>query len=56
MLVRRSHEAPRGTSHENVQEASWTPDGANLLFVRDVTGKSRIEFPIGKVLYETTGE
>ena len=46
--------APRDVA-EHVQEASWTPDGSNLLVVRDIAGKSRIEFPIGKVLYETTG-
>jgi serine/threonine protein kinase/WD40 repeat protein len=46
--------APRDVA-EHVQEASWTPDGSNLLIVRDAAGKARIEFPIGKVLYETTG-
>ena len=46
--------APRDVA-EHVQEASWTPDGSNLLVVRDISGKARIEFPIGKVLYETTG-
>jgi Tol biopolymer transport system component len=46
--------APRDVA-EHIQEASWTPDGSSLLVVRDVSGKSRVEFPIGKVLYETTG-
>jgi serine/threonine protein kinase/WD40 repeat protein len=46
--------APRDVA-EHIQEASWTPDGSNLVVVRDVSGKARIEFPIGKVLYETTG-
>jgi len=46
--------APRDVA-EGVQDADWAPDGANLLIVRDVGGKARIEFPIGKVLYETTG-
>ena len=40
---------------ENVQEADWAPNGSDLLVVRDVGGEARIEFPIGKVLYETTG-
>jgi hypothetical protein len=40
---------------ENVQEADWAPDGQNLLVVRETGDKSRIEFPIGKVLYETNG-
>ena len=46
--------SPRDVA-EHIQEASWTPDGSNLLVVRDISGKARIEFPIGKVLYETTG-
>ena len=46
--------APRDVA-EAIQEADWAPNGADLLVVRDVGGKARIEFPIGKVLYETTG-
>ena len=30
-------------------------DGSNLMVVRDVGGKARLEFPMGKVLYETSG-
>jgi predicted Ser/Thr protein kinase/dipeptidyl aminopeptidase/acylaminoacyl peptidase len=40
---------------EGIQEADWAPDGTTLLVVRDVKGKSRIEFPLGKVIYETSG-
>jgi WD40 repeat protein len=39
---------------EDVQWADWGPDGS-LAIVRDVQGRSRLEFPIGKVLFETTG-
>jgi hypothetical protein len=39
----------------DVQDADWTPDGSNLLIVHDAVGSSRIEFPPGKVLYETAG-
>jgi len=46
--------APRDVA-EGIQEAEWAPDGVGLLVVRDVNGKSRIEFPMGKVLYETSG-
>jgi len=46
--------APRDVA-EGIQEADWAPDGASQLIVRDVAGKSRIEFPLGKVLYETSG-
>jgi eukaryotic-like serine/threonine-protein kinase len=34
--------------------ADWSP-GGELAIVRRVGGKSRLEFPVGKVLYETTG-
>jgi hypothetical protein len=40
---------------ENVQEADWAPDGKTLMVVREVGGRSRLEFPIGKVLYEAPG-
>ena len=46
--------APRDVAEE-IQDADWAPDGDSLLVVRDVAGKSRIEYPIGKVLYETSG-
>jgi Tol biopolymer transport system component len=38
---------------ENVTLADWTPDGRDLAVVHKVGGSNRIEFPIGKVLYET---
>jgi len=40
---------------ENVFSADWSPDGKDLAVVHRVSGKSRLEFPIGKVLYETSG-
>jgi dipeptidyl aminopeptidase/acylaminoacyl peptidase len=40
---------------EGVQDADWAPDGASLVVVRAVGGLNRLEFPIGKVLYETAG-
>jgi Tol biopolymer transport system component len=39
---------------ENVTRADWSPDGRELAVVHLVEGKYRVEFPIGKVLYETT--
>ena len=39
----------------HIQEAEWAADGTSLLVVRDVGGKSRLEFPVDKVLYETSG-
>jgi len=35
--------------------AAWAPDGKDLAVVRTVQGRNRLEYPIGKVLYETTG-
>ena len=40
---------------ENVSEADWAPDGRSLAIVHDVGGKVRLEFPIGRILYETVG-
>jgi serine/threonine protein kinase len=40
---------------EDVQQADWSPDGTNLAVVRYVGGRNRLEYPIGKVLYETAG-
>jgi Tol biopolymer transport system component len=40
---------------ENVREAEWTPDGSALAIVRQVAGRERLEYPIGTVLYETSG-
>jgi eukaryotic-like serine/threonine-protein kinase len=38
----------------SVEAADWSPDG-QLAVVRRVGNKSRLEFPIGRVLYETIG-
>ncbi len=46
--------SPRETA-EGIQAADWSPDGKDLAVVRDVGGKNRLEYPIGKVLYETAG-
>ena len=40
---------------ERVQWADWSPDGFNLAIVRDSGGKNRLEYPPGKVLYESGG-
>ena len=46
--------APRAVL-ENVQWADWGPDGNSLAVVRDVGGRNRLEYPIGRVLYEAGG-
>jgi Tol biopolymer transport system component len=40
---------------ERVQWADWSPDGSNFLVVRDSAGMNRLEYPIGKTLYQTGG-
>ncbi len=40
---------------EGVSLADWAPDGKDLAISREVAGKVRIEYPIGKVLYEVAG-
>ncbi len=46
--------APRPVA-EGIQEADWASDGEKFLVVRDIDGKARIEYPMGKVLYQTSG-
>ncbi len=38
---------------EDVEDADWSPDGKDLIVARYAGQHSRIEFPIGKVLYES---
>ena len=47
-------DAPRDLL-DNVEDADWTPDGSTLAVVHIVGGQSRLEYPIGKVLYESAG-
>jgi Tol biopolymer transport system component len=47
-------DAPRDLL-ENVEAADWAPDGNSLAVVHVVNGQSRVEYPTGKVLYETAG-
>ena len=37
---------------ESVQAADFSPDGASLLVLRALDGRSRLEYPVGKTLYE----
>ena len=39
----------------NIMSADWSPDGTALLVVRAVQGQNWLEFPVGKVLYRTSG-
>src|SRR4051812_15677699 len=45
-----------GTSREllrDVQQADWAPNGTDLAVVRSSSIRTRLEYPIGKVLFET---
>jgi serine/threonine protein kinase/Tol biopolymer transport system component len=46
--------APRALL-ENVLWADWSPNGKDLAVVRAVGALNRLEYPVGKVLYETGG-
>jgi eukaryotic-like serine/threonine-protein kinase len=40
---------------ENVQDADWSPDGKDLAVSRYIGSRCRLEYPIGRVLYEPVG-
>jgi predicted Ser/Thr protein kinase len=40
---------------EDVEAADWSPHGDELAVARDAGATRRLEFPIGKALYETAG-
>ena len=40
---------------EGVRQADWSPDGSRLAIIREVAGKDRLEYPVGKVLREVSG-
>jgi hypothetical protein len=54
-LARMSLEGAPRPWMDNVREADWSPDGSTLAVVHNVSLKDRLEYPIGKVLYETGG-
>jgi eukaryotic-like serine/threonine-protein kinase len=49
-----SGSAPRDLL-EDVGHADWSPDGSAIAVVRAPEWRYRLEFPLGKVLYQTTG-
>jgi len=40
---------------DNVVDADWSPDGDELAVVHLVGGQQQLEYPIGKMLYRTSG-
>ena len=53
-LMSLTDNAPRKLL-ENVQDADWSADGSTLVVTHYVGSHCALEFPPGKVLYETTG-
>jgi Tol biopolymer transport system component len=52
--LRLGAEVPREIL-ENVRDADWSPDGSGLAIIREVGGRDRLEYPVGKVLCESGG-
>ena len=46
--------APREILND-VEWADWSPDGTNVAIVHEVEGRKRLEFPLGKMLYQADG-
>jgi len=40
---------------DGVTSADWSPDGRDLAVVHAVEGKYKLEYPIGRIVYETNG-
>jgi Tol biopolymer transport system component len=40
---------------DGVRTAEWSPDGKSLVISREVKGRVRLEFPVGKVVFESSG-
>ena len=53
-LVSLTGSAPRKLL-DSVQDADWSPDGSKLAVTHYVGGRCALEFPLGKILYRTTG-
>jgi Tol biopolymer transport system component len=46
--------APRELATD-VQWADWSPDGSAIAIVREVNQRNQLEYPIGRVIYQTVG-
>ena len=40
---------------ENIEDADWSPDGKSLAVSRHVGNRNRLDYPIGKTLYDAPG-
>jgi len=41
---------------DDIASADWSPDGKELAVIHVVNGRYRLEYPIGKIIYETNGD
>ncbi|MGC1450889.1 MAG: winged helix-turn-helix domain-containing protein, partial [Candidatus Sulfotelmatobacter sp.] len=53
-LMSLTSSAPRKVL-DNVQDADWSPDGSKLAVTHYIEGRCALEYPLGNVLYQTTG-
>jgi eukaryotic-like serine/threonine-protein kinase len=53
-LMSLTSSAPRKVL-DNVQDADWSPDGSKLAVTHYIEGRCALEYPLGSVLYQTTG-
>jgi dipeptidyl aminopeptidase/acylaminoacyl peptidase len=54
-LARMTIDAAPRPILSGVSAADWSPDGRELALVRRVDGRAQLEYPIGRVLYKTSG-
>jgi hypothetical protein len=40
---------------ENISDADWSPDGSAFAVIIEASGRSRLEYPAGRTLFETAG-
>jgi dipeptidyl aminopeptidase/acylaminoacyl peptidase len=54
-LARMTTESGAKPWMEDVREADWSPNGSSLAVIRIDGNRDRLEYPAGKVLYQTSG-
>ena len=54
-LMSLTSSAPRKVL-DNIQDADWSPDGTKLAVTHYISDGCALEFPMGNVLYQTTGD
>lgn len=54
LAIVQEGQAPRELQRD-VHWADWAPDGKSLAIIREVEGRTRLEFPVDNILFETSG-